>query len=330
MSVLALFPIHSFAKVEGYDIHQHYIPQSYKQALLRHGQAGAESDGLPTPAWSVEEQLKTMDNLGIKVAFLSLATPHPYWGNNTETVKLVREINDEGAQLVKTYPERFKLLATLPLPDVENSLAEIRYAYDTLHAVGIKLPTHAGDVYLGDPPFDPILKELNDRKAIVVLHPVQFANLPDSTLKQLPPAIALYLQETTYAVLNLIYSGTLEKYPDIKFVIPHGGSFLTAVADRLEGFQALAQSKSKHKLEDVKKQLGKFYYDLAGFAVPNQLYGLLNMTDESHLLYGSAYPYAFAHFIKSQKEKLDKTNLLNRKQKRKVYKKNFEILFNIK
>lgn len=312
-----------------YDIHQHYVPDCYKQALLLHGTKGSESDGLPTPVWNVEEQLKTMDDLGIKVAFISLATPHPYWGDKDETVKLIRQINDEGAKIVSQYPDRVKLFATLPLPDVEASIEEINYAYDKLHAVGIKLPTNVGGIYIGDKKFDPVFNELNKRKAIVVLHPVQFPNLPESTIKNYPPAVALYLQETTYAVLNLIYSGQLEKYPDIKFVIPHGGSFLTSVADRLDGFQPLVQSRTDYKLDDVKTQLNRFYYDLAGFPVPNQLFGLLNITDDSHLLYGSDYPYAFPNFIQSQKEKLDKTKLLTKKQKKKVYKDNFELLFDL-
>lgn len=96
----------------------------------------------------------------------------------------------------------------------------------------------------------------------------------------------------------------------------HGGLFLTLVAVRLEGFQPLVQSRTDYKLDDVKKQLNKFYYDLAGFPVPNQLYGLLNITDDSHLLYGSVCPYAFPNFIQDQKEKLDKTKLLTKKQKK--------------
>ncbi len=308
-----ILAVQSFAfgqNIEIYDIHEHYVPDCYKQALLEHGTKGIESDGLPTPDWSVEKQLKFMDEMNIKTAFISLASPHPYWGNNKETVELIRKINNEGAAIVSKYPDRFKLFATLPLPDIENSIKEINYAYDELHAVGIKLPTSVGGVYLGD------------------LHPVQTLNLPDSAIKEYPPAMALYLHETTLAVLNLIYSSTLEKYSDIKFIIPHGGSLLPSLSDRLEGFQKLAESKSKNKISSVKIYLNKFYYDLAGFAVPNQLYGLLNMTDSSHLLYGSDYPYAFPDFIQNQKIKLDKTKLLNRSQKNKIYKKNIHLLFN--
>ena len=239
--ILALQSVAFGQNIDIYDIHEHYIPDCYKQALLEHGSKGIESDGLPTPDWSVEKQLKFMDEMNIKTAFISLASPHPYWGNNKETVELIRKINNEGAAIVSKYPDRFKLFATLPLPDIENSIKEINYAYDELHAVGIKLPTSVDGVYLGDEKFDTVFRELNKRKAIVVLHPVQTLNLPDSAIKEYPPAMALYLNETTIAVLNLIYSGALEKYSDIKFIIPHGGSLLPSLSARLEGFQNLSE-----------------------------------------------------------------------------------------
>ena len=325
---LLCFQTYSFAKeTEIYDIHQHYIPESYKQALLKHGTKGTESDGLPLPKWSVEEQLKFMDNFNIKTAYISLASPHPYWNDEKETINIIREINNEGAEIVKKYHERFKLLATLPLPNVENSIKEIDYAYDTLNAVGIKLPTNAGGIYLGEKYFEPIFEKLNERKAVIVLHPVSQAEIPDTIFKGYPPAVVQYLQETTLTVMNIILSGTLEKYTNIKIVIPHGGALLCALADRLEAMQGLLELKAGKKLPSVKETLSKFYYDLAGFPVPNQLYGLLNITNSEHLLYGSDYPYAFEQYIQPQKEKLKKTKLLTKKQKNKIFKDNIEHLF---
>lgn len=223
--------------IEIYDIHAYYVPECYKQALLGHGTQGFESDGRATPEWSIEKHLNFMDKMPIKTAFISLASLHPYWGNTKETVDMVRKIPVEGAKIVSKYPERCKLFATLPLPDIENSLKEIDYAYDACTAVGIKLPTSVDGIYLGDEKFDPVFKALHKRKALVVLHPVQTLRLPASALKDYPPAMALYLHETTFTVLNVLYSATLERYPDITFIIPHGGSLLPSLADRLEGFQ---------------------------------------------------------------------------------------------
>lgn len=97
-----------------------------------------------------------MDKMPIKTAFISLASPHPYWDNTKEMVDMVRKIPVEGAKIVSKYPERCKLFATLPLPDIENSLKEIDYAYDACNAVGITLPTSVDGIYLGDEKFDPV------------------------------------------------------------------------------------------------------------------------------------------------------------------------------
>ncbi len=94
LTIFCMFQSSAYAKnTEIYDIHQHYIPNCYKEALLQHGIKETESDGLPTPDWSVEKQLKTMDSLGIKTAFITLATPHPYWGDIEETRTLVRNLS---------------------------------------------------------------------------------------------------------------------------------------------------------------------------------------------------------------------------------------------
>ncbi len=299
------------------DIHAHYLSDEYRAALLRHGSSGTESDGLPAPAWSVEAHFEMMSNLNIERAFLSLASPHSSFGDPIETVELTREINEYGAALVKRYPERFGLFATLPLPTVEQSLTEIDYAFDRLNADGIKLPTNADGIYLTDPRFEPIFDALNRRRAIVVLHPVRPAveqNLPRNT----PAAVVDYLVETTRAVSDMIISGLTARHKNIRWIIPHGGALLPSLVDRLSGFTPLLKVKANADLPDIRAEFAKLYYDVAGFAVPNQLLGLLQMTGVRHILYGSDYPYAFPNFIAGEMQKLLSTEILSGAQRRKI------------
>lgn len=328
LGVIFLLNISSlFSEVEKYDIHEHYIPEIYKDLLLRYGQKGFESDGLPLPMYDINKQISFMDKLGIKTAFISLASPHPFFNNKKEIIDVVRKINEDGYSIVKSYPKRFKLFATLPLPYVSESVEEIKYLYDKLNVSGIKLPTSSGGYYLGDEKFDEIFKELNNRKAIVFIHPTTFDFKINDTFLVLPPAIYNYLFETTITVLNLIFSGTIDKYPDIKFIIPHGGALLTSLSDRLIGFMPLINKKMNYTISDIKKILALFYYDLAGFSAPNQIFGLLNITDISHILYGSDYPYAYDDFIISQKNEIDKFKFLSKNRKHEIYNENFKKLF---
>ena len=305
------------ARAQCIDIHAHYLSDGYRAALLKHGSKGSESDGLPAPQWSVDAHIEMMNNLGIERAFLSLASPHSYFGDDVETVELTREINEFGADIVKRYPQRFALFATLPLPLIDQSLTEIEHAFDQLNAVGIKLPTNAGGIYLADQRFEPIFNALNQRRAIVELHPVRPAVAP-IVPRNTPTAVVDYLVETTRTVSDMILGGLTARFNQIRWIIPHGGALLPSLVDRLVGMKPLLPDKSV----DVRAEFARLYYDVAGFAVPNQLLGLLQMTTIDHILYGSDYPYAFPAFIGGEMQKLSSTDILNDQQRSKIFYRN--------
>ena len=302
------------ARAKCIDIHAHYLSDGYRAALLKHGAKGSESDGLPAPQWSVDKHLEMMSNLGIDRAFLSLASPHSHFGDDVETVELTREINEFGADIVKRHPQRFGLFATLPLPLIDQSLTEIDHAFDRLNAVGIKLPTNAGGIYLSDRRFDPIFNALNQRRAIVELHPVRPA-VDALVPRKTPVAVVDYLVETTRTVSDMIISGLTARFNHIRWIIPHGGALLPSLVDRLIGMKPLLPDKSV----DVRAEFARLYYDVAGFAVPNQLLGLMQMTSVDHILYGSDYPYAFPAFIEGEMKKLASTDILTDDQRQMIF-----------
>lgn len=310
-----------------FDIHMHYVPLVYKQALLKHGLANREADGLPAPVLTLGEQIKLMEKLNISKAVISLASPHTDLGDKHETVELTHLINQEGLAICNTYPDKFYLAPTLPLPYVDESCEEIEVLKANLPLAIFKLPTSASGYYLGDEIFDEIFDKLNRLNSIIILHPVSIS-LPGSGLAKLPGAVFNYMAETTVAITNLLVKGTLQRYKNIKLIVPHGGALLPSLYDRLIGMEALLNHAAGFKVatESFFKNL---YYDLAGFAVPNQLAGLLKMTDASHLLYGSDLPYAFDVFCLKQKAALLKTELLSKAGKESVCYNNAAQLFNL-
>lgn len=258
------------------DMHVHYLPQAYREALINSGD---------------EEAAKI----------------------------LARKVNEDGAEIVKKYPGKFGLLATLPLPNVEDSIEEVKYDLDVLHADGFTLPTNTQGVYLGNPCLDPVMKELNKHKAVAVIHPNKPSSIPEDVNEGLPVPVMEFLFDTTRTVTNMILKGTLKRFPDIKFVIPHAGAFLTILADRLEPFlEHIPVGKEKVNV-DVYAALKGLYYDAAGFCLPRQLQNLLQIVDVSHLLYGSDYPYTpeFGSFALAAL--LEKTELLTDKERYAVY-----------
>jgi predicted TIM-barrel fold metal-dependent hydrolase len=112
-----------------------------------------------------------MDQLNIGTAFLSISSPGIHFGDDSAARTLSRQVNEEAANLVKTYQGRFVFFAATPLPDVEGTLAEMRYAFDYLEADGVVFETQFNGVYLGDSLLNPIYAELNARHATIFIHP---------------------------------------------------------------------------------------------------------------------------------------------------------------
>ncbi len=142
------------------DLHHHISPPAYNAEL--------NSRGINEPLllhWTVEKSLADMDKGGVAIAITSITTPGVWFGDNGAARRLARKCNDFAATLVRDYPARFGIFAALPMPDVDGSLEEIEYAFDILNADGVALMTSFGDKWLGDPAFDPIMKELNRRNA---------------------------------------------------------------------------------------------------------------------------------------------------------------------
>jgi len=116
-----------------------------------------------TPARDIED----MDRDGVAASILSCTSPGVWFGKPEETRGLAREMNEFGAKAVLDHKGRLGLFAVLPLPNIEDSLREIEYAFDTLKADGVGLLTSYGNHWLGDGTFRPVFDELNRRRAVV-------------------------------------------------------------------------------------------------------------------------------------------------------------------
>ena len=154
------------AKPYRIDIHHHFAPPAWV----------TEVKGRPllqpaNTAWTPARSIEDMDRGGVAAAMVSITNPGLWFGDAPMTRRLARACNDYGATLVRDHPARFGLFAAMPLPDVDGTLREIEYAFDTLKADGIGLFTSYGDRWLGHADFRPVMEELHRRKAVVHVHP---------------------------------------------------------------------------------------------------------------------------------------------------------------
>jgi len=261
------------------DVHAHYLPGFYREALRAAGHE--QPDGFPhIPEWSADEHLRAMDRLDITTSYLSVSSP-----GVLGDVDLARGVNDAGRQAVVDHPGRFGLLASLPLPDVDAAIAEIAHGCDHLDVDGFVLLTNVDGTYIGDPAFEPVLRELDRRRARVLLHPTSPACWEQTSLGRPRPMLE-FLFDTTRAVIDLVLDGTIAACPDLALIVPHAGAVLPMVADRVQAFAGLLAPNV-----DVLSDLGRLHFDLAGQAVPRQLDALLTLAPRDHLHYGSDLPF---------------------------------------
>lgn len=284
------------------DVHSHAITESYMDFIRTHG---AEMDeGFPIPSWKVEEHLAFMDKAGIETSVLTMPAPQPWFGNGAESAALCRRFNEECAALKALYPGRFLFCAALPLPDVDRAIEEAVYALDVLKADGVKLATNCYGQYLGDPELEPLMQVLNDRKAVIITHPHKPSAVNDKLIADVPLASYEYLAETTRAILNMVAHDVLVRYPDLKVVVPHCGSFLPNALPRFKGLLPVMMKQGYMQPVDVDVNLSRLYFDLAGAATDDAIRSLLTITSADHILYGSDYPYVAAPALVSAKESL--------------------------
>jgi predicted TIM-barrel fold metal-dependent hydrolase len=181
--------------------------------------------------------------------------------------------------------------AVLPLPDVASSIAEARRALALPGALGVKVPTNACGTYLGDPSLDPLMAYLDTRRAVVTIHPTKPSAVPVGQFAARHAPLFEFLADTTRAVLNLVTEGVLDRYPNVRWVVPHCGAFVPEVAHRMDGISHVLVPAGLMSNVDVLLAVRSLYFDLAGDAEPVMLDALLKVADPTHLLYGSDWPY---------------------------------------
>ena len=265
------------------DVHSHITTPEFVSSLENEGRLMDE--GFPLPKYDVENHLKWMDEAGVEISVLTLAAPQP------SSAEVVRKTNEAAARIKKEHPGRYLFCAALPLPDVSKAIEEVKYALDVLKADGIKLATNIGGQYLGAPELDTLFSVLNERKAVVILHPHRPEPVNKQVMQQTPLAMQEYLSETTRAVSNMISRNVLARYNNIKVIVPHCGAYLPLMVPRMKSLTPVMQANNLVGDIDWDANLAALYYDLAGAHSPEVIRMLLTITTPDHLLYGSDYPY---------------------------------------
>ncbi len=268
------------------DVHHHITPPVWLAELKK-----AKKDNPPLANWSVAKSLEDMDKAGIATAITSPTTPQLGFLDKDTAYKVSRESNEWAKKLESDHKGRFGTFAMLPLPNIDETLKAIEYAFDTLKVDGVGIMTSYGTKWLGDATFDPVWAELSRRKATVYTHPTG-ADCCVNLIPTVAESAIEYGTDTTRSIAQLIFSGSSQKHRDINWIFSHGGGALTAFAERfLIQMPTAPPHKGKFTREIVQGELNRFYYDTAQISGVPTLKALAMTVPVSQIVYGTDYPY---------------------------------------
>jgi 6-methylsalicylate decarboxylase len=282
------------------DIHAHYFPRAYMDMLIRIGGRSLPEAARPITARPIREdddpsdiptRLERMDDAGVQLQVLSPAASPPYAEKEADAVAAARFINDTYAELAAKHPGRLAAVVSLPLPHIDASLREMERGLDQLGMLGVSMTCSCFDRSTAEAEFEPLYAEMNRRRTVLNYHPIQngicspFLNDYGFTV-----SVGASLEDTMIA-LHLIARRVHERFPNIKYVVPHLGGMLSMQLQRLDN-----QGPRNHPNlpEPFSVTARRFYYDTVGHGSPAALLCAWKAFGADQIVAGSDYPVLMA------------------------------------
>ncbi|HEX5475886.1 MAG TPA: amidohydrolase family protein [Vicinamibacterales bacterium] len=286
------------------DFHNHYYPPRYLEAL----QAGrsrvtvtVDGEGNPWLHYPGDYNIAVrghrdlayrndvLAEQGIDTQIITLTTPGTHVEEPREAVRLAALVNDEFREGMDRYGRRYVALATLPLNDPAASVKELRRACGELGMRGAMLFSNVNGVPLSDQRFWPLYEAANDLDAVLYIHPTNPISVEAMQQYWLMPLVG-FLFDTTLAAASLVFSGVVERFPRIRWVLTHMGGAIPYLAERLDrGYRAFGECRANIQKPPT-EYLRQFYYDTVNFDT-NAIALAVAFAGAGHVLAGSDYPH---------------------------------------
>lgn len=297
------------------DIFAHIMPTKYRTALQRLNRKGVHLVEASPTNINLEDRFRVMDNYGDLLQVVTLTgAPVEAIGNPNEATELAKIANDEMAELVLKYPDRFAAaVATLPLNDMDAALEELDRAVNELKLRGVLIwtPQYSYDAKKGQyfpiegrpidlPEFVPLYEKMAHYNLPIWIHPLREAIIPDYSGEEKSKyhiwQLFAWPYETTVAMTRLVFSGILEKYPNLKIITHHCGAMVPYFERRIMVSYDYAEMRlnrkykqglTKHPIEYFRM----FYGDTAISGSTPALMCAYAFFGPEHLLFGTDMPY---------------------------------------
>lgn len=296
-------------QVRAVDCHFHLFPKAFLDAARVPGnsfKASIErsSDGkdflvaegdfrheLVPNFYDADTIVQDLDRKKLDMAVITSAPPTlSYWADSGATVELAQAINEEMAQRAAAHPSRFTALGTLPLQDMDASLAEARRAKKELGLTGFMIGSNVGGTNLDDPYFAPMWDVFAELDVPVFIHPYIPAGAERMRRYYLHNLIGM-VNETAVAIASVIYGGIIEKYPNLRLCFAHAGGTYPIIQGRLDhGYRVRPAECGAAIPAPPSHYLGKLYFDSITFN-HNAMRYVVDLVGSDHVVIGSDYPF---------------------------------------
>jgi len=271
------------------DMHAHWSPEAYQKALADLGQPVAN----PYPLdYDLDQRRQWMDAHGDLMHCLTLSGAMPWQRTSAqEGAHLAQVINDVGIQVHQKYPNRFVIGVELPIRDPELALKELNRVAGKPGVRAVHLPDSIErHDYIFDPGFAPILARIQELNYPIIFHQMDgAANNFGGNRTAGPPNLAAGIDapiEHTFLASKFIYTGTLDKYPNLEIVLPHAGGAFPYLAGRIEHFLFHMTDHGTSLQRPFRDYLRRFHYDYLIY-YPEALRFLIGLVGSDRIVVGT-------------------------------------------
>jgi len=241
--------------------------------------------------WEPNDRILDMDQTSVTMQALStIPVLFNYWAKAADALETSRFFNDHMAQCVDLHPDRFIALGTVPLQDTDVAIREMERVVKELKMPGIEIGSNVNQLNLGDPRFEAFWQAAEELNCSIFIHPWEMMGEEHITKYWLPWLVGMPA-ETSRAMCSLIFSGVMERYPNLRFAFAHGAGSFPATIGRIEhGWKVRPDLCAVDNEHNPRKYLGQFWvdslvHDPASFRLLHEVVG----TDK--ICCGSDYPF---------------------------------------
>lgn len=291
------------------DVHTHILPRDIPRWKDKFGYGGFISldhyrpccarmlrdDGVAfrdveENCWSAERRIEECDESGVTVQVLStVPVMFSYWAKPQDGAEVAAFLNDHIAEIVGEFPLRFVGLGTVPMQDVDLAIRELERC-KSIGIVGVQIGTNVNQLNLSEPGFFDFFTACEELEMAVFVHPWEMAGEKDMAKYWLPWLVGMPA-EVSRAVCSLIFSGTLERLPNLRICFAHGGGAFPSTLGRIEhGFKVRPDLCAVDNPHNPRKYLSQMYFDsLVHDAATFQF--LVDLVGIDKIALGTDYPF---------------------------------------